>query len=63
MIVMFQNVRIKNEPPFSPLFQSRNRIHNICGKISLNDREIIGRFVFNGICVEIGTKATQTLLI
>ena len=31
-------------------------------KLSLNGREIIGRFVFDDDCVEIGTKATQIVL-
>ena len=31
--------------------------------LSLNRREIIGRFVSNGNCVGTGTKATQMLLI
>ena len=30
--------------------------------LSLNDQEIIGWFVFDDDCVEIGTKATQILL-
>ena len=42
------------------MFTNRKNLRII--SISLNGREIIGRFVFDDDCVEIGTKATQIIL-